>query len=160
MTVKYHKFTIEGKEYKIKKMGLRDALWVSAQIGNITATPIISLILDFISSNKGKRTKAISGLNELIKHKDSLKEHILSLIKLISENIDLSFDIFEKMMEGAVVSEQAEGGTKETPFSIDDISIDDIDTIAQIVLEAVQFNFETGLKKVAKKFLSQELDQK
>ena len=47
MTVKYHKFTIEGKEYKIKKMGLRDALWVSAQIGNITATPIISLILDF-----------------------------------------------------------------------------------------------------------------
>ena len=59
-----------------------------------------------------------------------------------------------------IIFEQTEGGTKEIKFSIDDFSIDDIDVIALIILEAIQFNFETGLKKVAKKFQFLELDQK
>jgi hypothetical protein len=161
MSIKYHKFNIDDKEYKLKKMGLKDALWVSSQLSKITATPIISMIIDLLfKRSKEDQEENIETLNSLLSNADSFKENIPKLIELIADNIDLFILIFERILTDAIVCEKSDDGIKEVKFNLDDLSIDELDELAQIFIEAMKFNFEVGLKKIAKKLQFLELVQK
>jgi len=160
MSIKYHKFNIDDKEYKLKKMGLKDALWVSSQLSKITATPIISMIIDLLFKSKEDQKENIDTLNSLLSNADSFKENIPKLIELIADNIDLFILIFERILTDAIVSEKSDDGIKEVKFNLEDLSIDELDELAEIFIEAMKFNFEVGLKKIAKKLQFLELVQK
>ena len=108
MSIKYHKFNIDDKEYKLKKMGLKDALWVSSQLSKITATPIISMIIDLLFKSKEDQKENIDTLNSLLSNADSFKENIPKLIELIADNIDLFILIFERILTDAIVSEKSD----------------------------------------------------
>lgn len=155
----YHKFEVNNKEYKLKKMGLKDSLWVSGQISKITATPIISIIIDLLFKNKDEQKDNIDALNLLLKNAESLKDNIPKVIEVIADNIDVFYEIFERVLRDSIVSEKSENGIKEKEFKIEDLNFDELDELAQIFIEAMKFNFEVGLKKIAKKLQFLELVQ-
>lgn len=144
----------EDKVIKIQKLCLKDAMWVSTQMLKIGSSPIINVIIDLMNSSQTAQAEAIEQLNDFISdNMMTFKDNIPKLIELIADNYEVFYEIFERILQDAVIVESIDNVESERKIVFeDDFSIDNLDELATVLIDSVKFNFEPGLKKLAKKF--------
>ncbi len=161
MSKKFKEFTIENTTYRIFKVGLKDTLEVGALLMKIGAAPIIPLVSQFLSGNDEDKNEALTEFQYLLNNPKELKENINGLLQDILDNVDNLILILNTVCQDATIKTTDEDGNcKEEKLEINDLDFDDIDIMIEIIINAFQLNFETGLKKVGKKFQFLASDKK
>lgn len=140
----------EDKTLTIYQLGLKDALWVGSQFSKMAANPIVSPLVDLMQLPEEERKEVLEDYTNIFKS-ETIKEDIISFITNISDNCDSIFEILERFLQDSKVKTKSDSGNKTESFSVDSLSMDDLDLIYEIFISGVKLNYSVGLKKVGKK---------
>jgi hypothetical protein len=140
----------EDKTLTIYQLGLKDALWVGLQFSKMAANPIVSPLVNLMQLPEEERKEVLEDYTNIFKS-ETIKENIISFITNISDNYDAIFEILKKFLQDSKVKTKSDSGNKTESFSVDFLSMDDLDLIYEIFISGVKLNYSVGLKKVGKK---------
>lgn len=160
MDNKTKEFVIKDKTYILRRRCLKDTLIVGAMLTELLASPIITLVNQFVSGDRKNKEDVINQLNKIILNPDQLKESILTIFKNTENGIDTLIKIVEIISKEAIVKTKVVDDNNNYSFITEDfifqdyLYLDDIDIVIELILNGYELNFQTGLKKIGKKFQS------